>query len=83
MLSLFPNDEGRCLLGVEIIDEGGQALQRLLSRLLNLDGKLNSGLDSPTQIGQFLQTRLHAHMLAAQHGLSKLHLVHAVVHHAL
>ena len=67
----------------EIIDESGNALHGFLAAFLYLNDKLYIGLDSTTQVLNFIKGNLHTDALTGKDGLTKAHVLHAIVHHAL
>ena len=66
-----------------MIQERGHTGEGRLALVFDFDGEFDFGFHRAAKIGNALEDGDEADALTAQHGLAKLHLVHAIVHHHL
>ena len=73
----FETGHGRALL--EVVEEGGNALQGRFALAFNLNLKLHAGLADATQVLDAVERDHEAHATAYLDGLAEAHLVHTIV----
>lgn len=67
----------------EVVDESSKSFEGFLLCLVNPNGNFYGRLDGSAQVQDLLEVSRHEDMLAREHGLDVLELVHSVVHLAL
>ena len=68
---------------VEVIEEGGDAGECRFLLVFDFDVELNLHLADASEVTDVVEFSDESHALSGEHGLSELHLVHAVVHEHL
>lgn len=74
---------GAIRVSVEIVEEGGDALQSGLALSLNLDGEFDLYLADAAQVLDVVQRGGESHPAACDDGHAEAHLVHSIVDHHL
>ena len=67
----------------EIIQEGGDTFEGGLALSFDFDFKLDFGFADAANVADGMQFSSQSHTTSRHHGLSKAHLVHAIVHQHL
>ena len=68
-----------CLL-VEVVEEGGDALEGRFALAFNLNLEVDFHLGNATEVLNIVELSGHAHTTSSDHRLTEAHLVHAIVH---
>lgn len=68
---------------IEIVEEGGNALQGLLGGTFDLNGKFDFRLCHSAQVGQRVQGSDQTEAVSGQDSLPELHLIDTIVDHHL
>lgn len=65
---------------IEVVEEGGDALEGRLALTFNFDFEIDFHFGNAAQILDIVQFCAHSHAATGDYGLSKLHFIHAVIH---
>ena len=65
---------------IKVVQESGYTGKSWFTLILDFNGEFDFNLADAAQIGNALERGNQSNTLSAQYGLSKLHLVHAVIH---
>lgn len=65
---------------IEVVEEGGDALEGRLALAFNFDFEIDFHFGNAAQILDIVQFCAHSHAATGDYGLSELHFIHAVIH---